>query len=363
MSFLEVKVSKKFVAVLALGVLGLLSPAGVRAQFIFVTNADNTITITGYSGPGGAVTIPGATNGFPIVAIGDNAFSGLTNFTNVVISTGIATIGTNAFYLCSSLTNLTIANSVRSIGNSAFQGCKSLSGVSVPAGVTSIGNYAFASCISLTNATLPGTLTNLGAAAFYVCLKLTNLVIPDGITQIGDNEFNFCQSLTNVSIPRSVTSIGDHAFFNCTSLSRITIPGGVTTLGGNAFTSCSGLTNFYFMGNAPSGDNTEFTSDTGTVYYLPGMTGWSNTFAGLPTAQWFLPNPLVLNQGVGVRSNAFSFTVSWATNTSLVMEAATNLVTPTWLPVLTNPMVNGTNFFHDAKWTNYPYRFYRVMAQ
>lgn len=37
-------------------------PAPVQAQFTFTTN-NGAITITGYTGPGGAVVIPSSTNG------------------------------------------------------------------------------------------------------------------------------------------------------------------------------------------------------------------------------------------------------------------------------------------------------------
>jgi hypothetical protein len=33
------------------------APRVLQAQFTLITNADNTLTITGYSGPGGDVTI------------------------------------------------------------------------------------------------------------------------------------------------------------------------------------------------------------------------------------------------------------------------------------------------------------------
>jgi hypothetical protein len=44
-------------------------PAVVQAQFNYTTN-NGTITITGYTGPGGDVTIPSATNGLPVTSIG-----------------------------------------------------------------------------------------------------------------------------------------------------------------------------------------------------------------------------------------------------------------------------------------------------
>jgi hypothetical protein len=115
-------------------------------------------------------------------------------------------------------------------------------------------------------------------------------------------------------------------------------------------------------GGAGSADSTVFSGESGTVYYLPGTTGWGATFGGWPTAQWYQPQPQILasGPGFGVQGNRFQFTISWATNTSVVVLASTNLLN--WTPVITNALVNGTNAFADATWTNYPRRFYRVRS-
>jgi hypothetical protein len=107
-----------------------------------------------------------------------------------------------------------------------------------------------------------------------------------------------------------------------------------------------------------------FSSDNNaTVYYLPGTTGWGSTYAGLPTATWTLPYPLILNGSLGVLSNQFAFTVSWATNASVVVEASADLNNPKWSPVITNALNNGVVNFTNPKWANYPSRFYRVRSQ
>ena len=120
----------------------------------------------------------------------------------------------------------------------------------------------------------------------------------------------------------------------------------------------------YFAGTAPIADSNVFSDDSATVYYLPGTTGWSNTFAGRPTVFWFLPNPLILNNGPGpgVQSNAFGFTISWATNISVVVGACTNLANPDWVPLRTNALTNGSFYFSDPQWKNFPGRFYRISA-
>ena len=101
-----------------------------------------------------------------------------------------------------------------------------------------------------------------------------------------------------------------------------------------------------------------------TVYYLPGPTGWPtvpNAWADRPTALWSLPNPLILNgPSFGVQTNQFGFIISWATNIPVVVEVCTNLANPTWSPVGTNTLTDGSSYFSDSKWTNCPARFYRL---
>jgi hypothetical protein len=64
-----------------------------------------------------------------------------------------------------------------------------------------------------------------------------------------------------------------------------------------------------------------------------------------------------------VRTNQFGFTVSWATNLNVVVEASTDLKNPKWSPVTTNALNGGTFYFSDPEWTNYPNRVYRIRSQ
>jgi hypothetical protein len=141
-------------------------------------------------------------------------------------------------------------------------------------------------------------------------------------------------------VPNGVTNIGASAFYFCSGLTSVTIPSSVRSIGSDAFEDCGSLTGVYFQGNAPSADGTVFYSDPGTVYYLPGTTGWTNSFGGLSTALWTLPYPLVLTSSpsFGVRSNQFGFTITWATNLSVVVQACTNLANPVWQPLQTNAL-------------------------
>jgi len=66
-------------------------PAVVQAQFTFTTNY-GSITITGYTGPGGAVVIPDTTNGYPVTTIGSRAFNRCTSMTSVTLSDSVTII-------------------------------------------------------------------------------------------------------------------------------------------------------------------------------------------------------------------------------------------------------------------------------
>jgi hypothetical protein len=162
-----------------------------------------------------------------------------------------------------------------------------------------------------------------------------------------------------VAIPNSVTIIGNWAFYGCSGLTSVTIPNSVTTIGDQAFYNCTNLTGVYFQGNAPNGPSVFSVDNNVTVYYLPGTTGWGSTFGGRPAMLWS-PQVLTSDASFGVRTNQFGFTITGATNLTVVVEACTNLANPSWLPVGTNILTAGPSYFSDPQWTNYPARFYRL---
>ena len=212
--------------------------------FTYTTNSDGiTLTITGYTGSGGTVTIPSSINFLPVTSIGEWAFYSTfpNNVLNILIPDSVTNIGNAAFYSCTSLTNITIPSSVTSIGDYVFYGCTSLASVTLPDSVTSIGDDAFAICISLISVRIPDAVTSIGTQAFVNCAGLTSVVMPGSVTNIGDQAFIDCTSLTNVAIPGSVNSIGSEVFYNCTSLISVTISNGVTNIGDEAFRGCSSL--------------------------------------------------------------------------------------------------------------------------
>ncbi len=220
----------------------LVLPAAAQAQFNYITNND-TITITGYTGSGGDVTIPDTINGLPVTSIGDGAF-----------------------------------------------------------------NYDF----YLASVTIPNSVTNIGSGAFYECL-----------------------SLKNVTVPNSVIGIGSNAFYDCLSLRRV-----------------------YFSGNAPAADSSVFSLDYTTAYYLTNTSGWSNTFAGIPTAVWnpAPPPTLCISQ-----SSPGVMTLSWQGNMVLIYSGALDFNYPWFRAGDTSPVTAPIEPRFAAESVGLDSQFFRLM--
>ena len=320
-----VRLRNRYIAGLLLGMLVWFLPIVVHAQYSYSNNIDGTITITGYSGSGGMVTIPSAINGKRVISLGYRAFYNNTTLTNVLIPDSVTNIGDDAFFSCQNLTNVTIGNNVSFIGYEAFANCFLLAKVyfngnapSSPGdtfdsdtlnnpiayylpGTTGWGASYFGittalwvpftyttnnSVITITGYTGPGgpvtipstipvnnnslPVTSIGNGAFGICTNLTSVTIPNSVTNIAAWAFVSCINLRSVTIPNSVTSIGDHAFFDCDGLMSVTIPNSVTSIGVEVFCYCIGLTSIMIPNSVTNiGDNAFYDCASLTSVTLP----------------------------------------------------------------------------------------------
>ena len=329
-------------------VLGLALPAAVEAQFNYVTQ-NGAITITGYTGSGGVVTIPNTISSLPVTSIGNNAFSSISSLASVVIGTNVSTIGDRAFYSCTSLTIVTFPNSLTNIGNNAFNHCIKLANAMLPSGVTSIGSNVFWNCGGLTNIIVPASLVSIGSQAFAFCSNLRAITV-DTLNPA------YC-STDGVLYDKNQT-----ALIQCPGgkAGSLTIPSSVNSVGASAFGDCNNLIGVFFQHNAPAADSTAFNgASTVVAYYLAGTSGWSTTLGGAPTMLWN-PQAQTGDGSFGLLTNQFGFNVTGTTNIPVVVEASTNLVN--WQPLQTNTLATGTAYFSDSQWTNYPARYYRIRS-
>ena len=127
----------------------LILPVGVQAQFTFTAN-NGAITITGYTGPGGAVVIPSTINGLPVTQIGGHGLLHQVKPCRRHYSQQRYQYRKRRFWRVLSLTNVSFGDGVAVIGSLAFTDCHLLSGVTFPDNISSIGDAAFEACTSPT---------------------------------------------------------------------------------------------------------------------------------------------------------------------------------------------------------------------
>ena len=254
--------------------VALLVTALRASDYTYTTNS-GLITITGYAGPGGRVTIPSEIDGLPVHSIDVIAFAYCGTLTSVSIPDSVAVIGYGAFYRCKALADVTVGSGIVALGEEAFFDCGRLTNVTlcglpeqivdwdgdpmwpslalafdgpsyavtIAEGVKDIRDDAFACCYGMTAVTISPCVTNIGRNAFAACENLASVGIPESVTRIGDDTFLDCCKLTSVVIPDSVGRIGCDAFRECSRLKDVTIGSGLAELGEGAFFYCGGITN------------------------------------------------------------------------------------------------------------------------
>ena len=195
-------------------------------SYQFILNADNTATITKYTGNEHRITIPAHVTQdaqtYPVSKIGDRVFCNYKYvLTSVQIPDTVTEIGSNAFYNCTSLKRVTIQDNK-------------------PSCVKKIGRQAFKFCSELTDIPILDSVTEIGSDAFHQCEKLDTVTIPEGVTSVADGIFSYCYSLHTVTLPDSVTAIEERAFTG-TALTQIHIPANVAQIGTDAFSECFAL--------------------------------------------------------------------------------------------------------------------------
>ena len=215
---------------------------------------DGTAAVTAYTSElPAAVVLPGMVtkNGreFLVVSIGNNAFSGSTQMTSIIIGSDVVTIGDNAFSGCSEMRNITIANPNSPVcGQDAFDGVPSNCRVYVPAG--SGEEYRKAAGWEDFNANIvEGEKITVNGVSYLLTANETATVID--YTEELPAIVVLPKAINNNATPYPVISIADKAFFACSDLVAIAIGINITDIGSEVFSGCTQLDSIAITNPAP----------------------------------------------------------------------------------------------------------------
>ena len=188
-----------------------------------------------------------------VTYIGNSAFRGCSQLSEIVIPDGVVSIGQYAFS-ASGLVSVDIPDSVTTLDRGAFERCSRLTEISIGSGITELPLDVFASCYSLTSVTIPGTVETVDGS-FHDSSNIRSITIGDGVKRIERNAFANLPYITSLEIPDSVTYIGP-AFSNCTGIGSVVIPDSVVEMEGT-FSGCTSLNQVSFgSGLTTLGDDT-----------------------------------------------------------------------------------------------------------
>lgn len=196
-----------------------------------------------------------------VTSIGDYAFYGMPNMTEIQLPKGLKTIGGYAFKNSTKLNKVELPDTITKLGESAFYGCTGLTKINIPEGIYTVWAYTFKNCTNLAEVTLPSTLIKLDEAAFYGCSSLKEINIPKKVSIIGIYCFKNCNNLSSLTLPEALTSVREAAFYG-TAITELTIPKDVKTIGAYAFKNCTKLNNIQLPEALEKIDDSAFYSCT-----------------------------------------------------------------------------------------------------
>ena len=197
------------------GTAGSESTIQPRYDYTLSKNAqdEDVATITKYYGSVAAIIVPDTIDGYPVVAIGNEAFRG------------------NKY-----LTAILIPDCITSIDDYAFADTN-LDSLVLPAELSKLGRRILSGNNGVTEITIPKTLKSVSSAYLYgmdgdgpfTGSNIQIATIETGMTEIPGHLFHQNNTLISVEIPDTVVKIDEYAFAQ-TGLESIKIPDTVTRL-------------------------------------------------------------------------------------------------------------------------------------
>lgn len=240
--------------------------------------ADNTYAITALDREALVLYIPAEIDGIPVTEIADNAFSGMSEVTNVDFTqaTNLTRIGANAFYACTAIVDMKGIESLKaltSVGRDAFYGTgwlRSKTGnvmagnVLVRYGGGSgtetidlssedfkyIAPYAFSDHTDVKSVILPAIVKGIDDYALALrTLESVTVAGDAAIESISRSAFE-----TSAMVAKSEHIVIGNVFYLASNEQagkdggKVTVPANVTVIAAGAFTQCGNVSELEFLG-------------------------------------------------------------------------------------------------------------------
>ena len=134
--------------------------------------------------------------------------------------------------------DLSAYTEIKEIGESAFAGNEDLTEIILPTSLEKIWAFAFSDCSNLSKVIIPDSVKEIGGLAFFQCSSLQTLRLPESLIKIETQTF-LRSGIKELIVPPNVQSIGSFVFNEYPNadvpLERIVIPPSVTKISDSAF--------------------------------------------------------------------------------------------------------------------------------
>lgn len=191
-----------------------------------------------------------------LTKIGQNAFKGCTKLSTISFdpNSQITTIEAGAFADCN-IKSLVFHDKLQTIGEGAFRGSKNLTEVTIKPAIKHIDPRAFEGCSKLQRFILEGDNKKytVHQEMLFSKDKSELVIFPQGKISLTEP----------VTLPASTLKIGDFAFFGAEGLTKVIIPKSVTKVGRRSFALCPELTEITLLSDKKL-DKSTFSINTAT---------------------------------------------------------------------------------------------------
>lgn len=175
-----------------------------------------TVTIQCYAGS--TAEKYAVSNNNPVILMIGYEKDGITDYTGgestnllagLMMGDGLQSIGDNAFEGAENLTEVTFPSSVEKIGSGAFAGCENLEKADLSGcGVKEFPEEVFLNCVNLKEVGY-GNVEKIGKSAFEGCTSLPDIILTDTVSEIGEDAFKDCAGAGKIFVENQNCKIFD----------------------------------------------------------------------------------------------------------------------------------------------------------